>query len=125
EIRALIRALGEQHAVVLSTHLLPEVEAICDRVLILHQGEPVYAGAVSGPGGTPATALRCRFRRPPPAAALAALAGVDAVEPLADGALRLRHAAAARRSPRPRSPAAGGCSNWWSSGRRWSSCSSS
>ena len=38
QIRVLIRALGQQHAVILSTHLLPDVEACCDRVAILDRG---------------------------------------------------------------------------------------
>ena len=38
EIRGLIRELGEKHTVLLSTHILPEVEMICNRVLIIHQG---------------------------------------------------------------------------------------
>jgi ABC-2 type transport system ATP-binding protein len=37
-IRHLIRELGRDHAVILSTHLLPDVHACCDRVAILHQG---------------------------------------------------------------------------------------
>lgn len=38
EFRELIRSLGGQRTVLLSTHLLEEVEAICQRVLILHKG---------------------------------------------------------------------------------------
>ena len=38
EIRELIRDLGREHAVLLSTHILPEVQAVCSRVLILHKG---------------------------------------------------------------------------------------
>jgi ABC-2 type transport system ATP-binding protein len=38
EIRALIRALGERHTVLLSTHILPEVEAVCDRVILIAGG---------------------------------------------------------------------------------------
>jgi ABC-2 type transport system ATP-binding protein len=41
EIRALIRELGENHTVLLSTHILPEVNAICNRVLIINQGRIV------------------------------------------------------------------------------------
>ncbi|UHA74480.1 ABC transporter ATP-binding protein [Paenibacillus sp. 481] len=41
EIRQLIRELGEQHTVLLSTHILPEVNALCNRVLIIHQGRLV------------------------------------------------------------------------------------
>jgi ABC-2 type transport system ATP-binding protein len=37
-IRTLVRELGRDHAVILSTHLLPDVQACCDRVAILHQG---------------------------------------------------------------------------------------
>ena len=39
EIRKLIRELGSKKIVLLSTHVLQEVDAICDRVLIINQGE--------------------------------------------------------------------------------------
>jgi ABC-2 type transport system ATP-binding protein len=42
EIRALIRELGQDHSVILSTHILPEVQAVCDRVQIIHQGKTVF-----------------------------------------------------------------------------------
>jgi ABC-2 type transport system ATP-binding protein len=38
EMRALIRGLGADRTVILSSHILSEVEAICDRVIILHRG---------------------------------------------------------------------------------------
>lgn len=41
EIRQLIRELGEQHTVLLSTHILPEVNTLCNRVIIIHQGQIV------------------------------------------------------------------------------------
>lgn len=44
EVRTLIRELGDTHSVILSTHLLGEVESICDRVEILHGGALVYSG---------------------------------------------------------------------------------
>ena len=47
EIRALIRELGNTHSVILSTHILPEVEAICDHVRIMHQGRFVFAGGIT------------------------------------------------------------------------------
>lgn len=46
EIRALIRELGDDHSVILSTHILPEVQSICDRVLIIHQGKIIFDDAV-------------------------------------------------------------------------------
>ena len=38
EIRSLIRRLGEKHTVILSTHILSEVQAICDRIIIIDHG---------------------------------------------------------------------------------------
>lgn len=42
EIRQLIIELGEDHGVILSTHILPEVLAVCNRVQIIQKGELVY-----------------------------------------------------------------------------------
>ncbi|MCB0569993.1 MAG: ATP-binding cassette domain-containing protein [Phaeodactylibacter sp.] len=44
EIRELIRKLGKEKTVILSTHILPEVEATCDRILIIDQGKIVADG---------------------------------------------------------------------------------
>jgi ABC-2 type transport system ATP-binding protein len=41
EIRDLIRELGENHTVLLSTHILPEVSTLCNRMLIINQGRLV------------------------------------------------------------------------------------
>ena len=41
EIRNLIRSLGKSHTVILSTHILSEVQAICDRVIIINEGKIV------------------------------------------------------------------------------------
>lgn len=44
EIRQLIRELGENHTVLLSTHILPEINTLCNRVLIINQGSIVLDG---------------------------------------------------------------------------------
>ena len=44
EIRKLIRELGREKTVILSTHILPEVEATCDRILIINKGKIVADG---------------------------------------------------------------------------------
>ncbi len=44
EIRKLIRQLGKAKTVILSTHILPEVEATCDRILIINKGKIVADG---------------------------------------------------------------------------------
>jgi ABC-2 type transport system ATP-binding protein len=41
EIRSLIKSLGKQKTVMLSTHIMQEVEAICDKVIIINKGEIV------------------------------------------------------------------------------------
>lgn len=41
DIRKLIRAIGQEKTVVLSTHIMQEVQAVCDRVIIINQGEIV------------------------------------------------------------------------------------
>lgn len=46
EIRDLIRELGEERTVILSTHILQEVEAVCSRVIIIHEGKIVFDGPV-------------------------------------------------------------------------------
>ncbi|MEO0775706.1 MAG: ATP-binding cassette domain-containing protein [Bacteroidota bacterium] len=44
EIRDLIRTIGREKTVILSTHILPEVEATCDRILIINEGKIVADG---------------------------------------------------------------------------------
>ena len=39
EIRSLIRSLGKKHTVILSSHILSEVQAVCDRVVVIHRGK--------------------------------------------------------------------------------------
>ena len=41
EIRNLIKMLGREHTIILSTHILPEVQAVCDRIIVINKGEIV------------------------------------------------------------------------------------
>ena len=41
EMRGLIKSLGKHHTVILSSHILPEIEAVCDRVVIINSGKIV------------------------------------------------------------------------------------
>ncbi len=41
ETRALIKKLGKRHTVILSTHILSEVQSVCDRIIVLNQGKIV------------------------------------------------------------------------------------
>jgi ABC-2 type transport system ATP-binding protein len=44
--RDLIRELGKQHTILLSTHILPEVEMTCDNVIIIHRGQVVASSSL-------------------------------------------------------------------------------
>jgi ABC-2 type transport system ATP-binding protein len=91
EIRQLIKQLGEEHGILLSTHILPEVETICDRVLILHQGRLVFSDRVDRLNQHNASPhLLITLARPPQQQELAQLPGVAAVEPLTEGRFRLQ-----------------------------------
>lgn len=66
EIRALIRELAQEHTVILSSHILSEVQEVCDHIFIIHHGRLVAQGTPAQLerelAGTPAI-TRCS--RPP------------------------------------------------------------
>jgi ABC-2 type transport system ATP-binding protein len=84
EMRALIRDLGRERTVVLSTHILPEVEAVCDRALIIHRGALVADGSVAEirAGRRASVAMTVRGTAAAARAAFAGLEGFDEVEAL-------------------------------------------
>ncbi len=45
DIRNLIKDLGRQHTIILSSHILPEVQAVCPRVVMIHQGHIIADGS--------------------------------------------------------------------------------
>jgi len=92
EIRALIRELGRDHSVILSTHILPEVQSVCDRVLIIHNGELVLDRRLSelsedAPGRT----IQVGLRNPPDMNVLQQLDQITGITPLADNRFRIEH----------------------------------
>ena len=89
DIRSLIRELGESHGIILSTHILPEVQATCTRVQIIHQGRLVFAQTMQElERRLTSHVLLLETRQPLDAAGLAAVPGIDDVELL--GASRAR-----------------------------------
>ncbi len=44
EIRSLIKKLGKRHTVILSSHILPEIQAVCDRIIIINKGQVAADG---------------------------------------------------------------------------------
>jgi ABC-2 type transport system ATP-binding protein len=94
KIREMIRSLGRERAVLLSTHILPEVDAVCDRVLIIDRGKIVAEGTPQELrrrlAGSPV--VNAAFRGDVAAReAVGALPGVVAVEQTGgDGETRVR-----------------------------------
>lgn len=91
EIRALIRELGGSHSVILSTHILPEVESICDRVQIMHQGRMVFSDTIAGlQQFRQGHGLVLGLRQPPALEELQNLPGIAAAEALSGTQFRLK-----------------------------------
>jgi len=103
-IREAIRRLGRERAVLLSTHILPEVDAVCDRVLIIDRGRIVAEGTAAELRGRLAGApvVRASFSGAVDAReALANVPGVAAVsQESVDGETRVRLECAAGADPR-------------------------
>lgn len=62
EVRELIRELGKTKTILLSTHILPEVEAVCSRVILINRGRIVLDGKVQDMKG-PENSMEEHFRK--------------------------------------------------------------
>lgn len=92
EIRNLIRELGGEHSVILSTHILPEVQATCDRVQIIHQGRLVLSDSIEGlTQHMQTSSLVLRLAQPPALEKLLGIDGVTSVDELNEGKFRIHH----------------------------------
>lgn len=101
EIRSLIKRIGEKKTIILSTHILPEVQATCTRALIINKGKIVadghpdelIAGAAKGTGvrmhvvvkGTTAAAAEAALKRVPGVTGVTARADEGAVRLVVNG----------------------------------------
>jgi ABC-2 type transport system ATP-binding protein len=93
EIRQLIRDLGQQHSVILSTHILPEVQQSCSRVQIIHQGKLVLNESVEGlTQRMSSSSLILRCRQQADMSILQELPHVDAIDELEPQRYRIHHA---------------------------------
>ncbi|MBF0188175.1 MAG: ABC transporter ATP-binding protein [Magnetococcales bacterium] len=88
EIRSLIRELAEEHSVLLSTHILPEIRMTCDRVTVISNGRIVAEDTIEGleQRAHAGQAMRIVLAEPPSAETLESIAGVQSVSEQ-DGAL--------------------------------------
>ncbi|MCS6929654.1 MAG: gliding motility-associated ABC transporter ATP-binding subunit GldA [Saprospiraceae bacterium] len=100
EIRQLIKELGKEKTVILSTHILAEVEAICSRAIIIHHGKVVADGSIEALKRRMAgqNIITVEFAQPVEAHQLKALPYVQEVKSL--GGNRWRLIAPASHDPR-------------------------
>ena len=89
EIRELIRSLGSERSVILSTHILSEVQATCDRVQIIRAGELIYHASTESLNQGHEQSYTIGLRQSPGLEQLIALAGVDHAEKLGNNRFRI------------------------------------
>ena len=93
DIRTLIREIGTDHSVILSTHILPEVEMVCDHVQIIDKGKLVFNGGIEVlKRQRIGNKLLIGFKNAPQAADLLQIAGVSEAEVLENNMMRVRFA---------------------------------
>jgi ABC-2 type transport system ATP-binding protein len=94
EIRTLIRELGQDRGIILSTHILPEVQESCTHVQIIHQGRLILHETIEGLNRHMGTgSLEITTRMPPDHNALLKIPGVLSIEPLGGNKFRVHHSA--------------------------------
>ncbi len=93
DIRALIREVGSERSVIISTHILPEVEMVCDHVQIIDKGKLVFNGAIDVlKKQRIGNKLLIAMNKPPKATELLKIAGVEEAESVSDQLMRVRFA---------------------------------
>lgn len=73
EIQLLIKQLAKERGVLISTHILPEVESLCDRVMILHRGELIYSHQMNS---AVSSTIQVQLENPPDLEEIRHLSGV-------------------------------------------------
>ncbi len=85
EIRDMIRELGNDHSIILSTHILSEVQSVCDRALIINNGKLVFDHTISGLNEVGRLVrISVGYKSPPTIDSLVQIEGVNDVEKLDD-----------------------------------------
>lgn len=91
EIRHLIKEIAEDHSVMLSTHILPEVQATCDTIEMIEKGHVVFSGTIEDFNNymEPNTFI-VSMTAPPSKETLSAIPGITHVEHITDTRYRMR-----------------------------------
>ena len=95
EIRALIKSISREKTVVFSTHIMQEVQALCDRVVIIHRGAVVVDKALAdlkrstSPKTTATATIVVTFLQPIDVEPLRLVPGVQGVQQMGDGVYQI------------------------------------
>lgn len=90
EVRKLIKEIGEERSVILSTHILSEVQATCDRIIMIEHGEVVFADTMHAFNNyIEPNSLVIKLSNAPNVEELTALPYVNEVELLEAGSYRI------------------------------------
>ncbi|HSH72173.1 MAG TPA: ABC transporter ATP-binding protein [Methylophilaceae bacterium] len=93
DIRTLIKDLGKEHSVILSTHILPEVEMVCGHVQIIDKGQLVFNGSIDVLAQQrQGNKLVLGLHNPPANEELLKIPGVVSIDSLPSGLLRVNYA---------------------------------
>lgn len=94
EVRKLIREIAEERAVILSTHILSEVQAVCNEIRMIDNGRMVFADTMEAFNNyILPDAMLVVMDKPPALQELAALPGITGAEQVQEKSFRLRFTA--------------------------------
>ncbi|PCJ32612.1 MAG: ABC transporter ATP-binding protein [Gammaproteobacteria bacterium] len=92
EIRQLIRDIANEHSVILSTHILPEVQMLCDQVQIINKGQLLFSDTIAGlRQQMQSSSLLVTLLAPPDVSILTALPAVNLVEQISPSQFRIHY----------------------------------
>lgn len=93
DIRGLIKDIAEEHAVLVSTHILSEVQATCDEINMIEHGNVVFSGTMDDFNNyVVPNSFTVEFNNPPSVAELAEIEGLLNIDEIYEGAYRIRFA---------------------------------
>jgi ABC-2 type transport system ATP-binding protein len=96
EIRTLIRELGQDHGVILSTHILTEVQESCSHVQIIHQGQLILNETIAGLNQQMNTGtLQVATRLIADTNMLLTIPGVTSIDNIAENRIKIHHSVTA------------------------------
>lgn len=90
EVRNLIKSIGLEHTVILSSHILSEIQLLCQQIIMIEKGKLVFADSMEAFNNYIAPqSMLVEFANSPAVEVLGSIRGVSRVERLAQGSFRL------------------------------------